>query len=738
MTLLRQPSEKNSRRFLLRTALPIIGVTLIASIATAGLLLWSTLQTDRVSVARQQSLVALIVSQLQSGIAHDQESVTVWDDAVNALRARNMEWLDANLGSWMHTYFGHDEIYILESSGAPIYASVDGKAVEPGAYSVVQATAGPLVAELRTRLRNGDTTGITERVLSIGVADLATVSGRPAVISVKPVVSDSGEIEQEPGDEYLHIVVRYLDGSFISALQRDYLLDGVRFSWADFLADGEASYPLKNQAGSAIGFFNWQPYRPGTFVLSKMAPLLLVLFGLVLSGVILALISFRRRTVKLMHSEVQIHHLAHHDLLTGLPNRGQLNERLDEALRKVPLSGEQIAVLYLDLDRFKQVNDTFGHPAGDELLREFADRLRRLTTEADTVARLGGDEFIIMLRSVSDESQVKALCERLIETARRPFEIAQTQVFVGVSVGVAFAPKDGLDRVELIRKADVALYHAKSAGRSSYAFFGSDMDQIMAKRRGLEQDLRKALEASGQIQVHYQPLYSAETKVMTGVEALVRWSHPERGWVPPDMFIPLAEEAGMIDRLGEIVLRQACRDAAPWPIDTLAVNVSAVQLNNPAFAMKVTSTLMETQLDPRRLELEVTESALSARKSECEHNIDALRRVGVRFALDDFGTGFSSLGRLQTLDVDRIKIDRSFVRGFGTANGDEAIVQAIVDLARATGLKTTAEGVETETQCDYLRKVGCDELQGFLLSKPLPKEGLEELLYGPQVRHASA
>lgn len=728
MKLPRHSNEPTLRLFLLRMAMPIIGLTLLIAIATTGLLLWSTIQTDSVAVSRQQSLVALIVSKLESGVAHDQESVTVWDDAVTALRKRDDKWIDTNLGSWMHTYFGQDEIYILDPTDAPVYASIDGSKADPGSYTSIKGTTGRLVEDLRARLKRGDTEGVSEQVLTIGVADLAIVSRHPAIVSIKPVVTDSGNIAQVQGEEFLHVAIRFLDGNLVTSFRKDYFLDGARFSWVNLQSSAETSYPLHSRSGSTIGFFVWQPDRPGAFVLFQLAPILITLFGLVLGGVILGLIAFRRRSLKLRESEDRIFHLAHNDLLTALPNRGQFNERLADALMRLPSTGEQFAILYLDLDRFKQVNDSFGHPAGDELLREFADRLRRLTTEADTVARLGGDEFIIIRRSVGGEDDVKALCDRLIESARRPFEVSGMQVFIGLSVGCAFAPKDGLDQVELVRKADTALYHAKAAGRSSYAFFVPEMDQTLAMRKGLEQELRKALEVPGAIQVHYQPLYTADTKEIIGVEALARWSHADRGWVPPDLFIPLAEETGLIDQLGELVLRQACRDAAHWKIDTLAVNVSALQLNNPAFAMKVTAILLEAQMDPRRLELEVTESALLERRTECKHNIEALRHIGVRFALDDFGTGFSSLGRLQTLEVDRIKIDRSFVHGFGRSNGDEAIVQAIIDLARATGLSTTAEGVETESQCDYLRELGCDQLQGFLLSRPVPKMRLQELL----------
>lgn len=391
-------------------------------------MLWSTFQTDTVAASRQESLAALVISKLESGVAHDHESVTVWDDAVGALRNRDTKWIDTNLGIWMHTYFGHDEVYVLDPSDAPVYAFVKDATVRPDAYDSTRPITAPLIAKLRTRLKRGDTDGVTEQVLSIGASDTAVISGHPAVVSIKPIVSDSGHVLQEKGREFLHVAVRYLDGSLLASLRQDYLLDGARFSWINRLSPGEASYALVDRSGSTVGFLVWQPYRPGAHVLSRLAPMLAALFGMALCGVILVLVGFRKRTLKLVESEERIYHLAHNDLLTALPNRIQFDERLSDELRRLPLTGEQIAVLYLDLDRFKEVNDSLGHSAGDELLREFADRLRRLTTESDTVVRMGGDEFTIILRAVQDEDDVKALCQQLIESARRPFEVAGTKV----------------------------------------------------------------------------------------------------------------------------------------------------------------------------------------------------------------------------------------------------------------------------------------------------------------------
>jgi diguanylate cyclase (GGDEF)-like protein len=715
------------RRFLIGTVVPFFTAAIILNIVAAGLLYWSTSEADRIAIERQRALVDLVVSQLRATIAHDQESVTVWDDAVQRVRGQDGEWIDENLGTWMNTYFGHDASYIIDPENRPIYASVDGAAADAGKVHDIWAETGPLVAELRARLRSGDETGVSNQVLTIGVSENVVASGRPAIVSVKPIVSDSGDIEQIAGKEYLHIAVRFLDEDLVPKLKNNYLLDGLQFSWTGNHEPNEAAIPLANSAGKVIGHYVWSPYRPGTVVFGYVWPILVALFMTGLAALAGLLFVLRRRSLSLSKSEAAIRHLAAHDMLTGLPNRTQFDRRLNEALAATGAGGSSLALLYLDLDRFKEVNDTLGHSAGDLLLREFAGRLRRLTTERDTIARLGGDEFTIILPGVVNENEIKQLCCKLVESVRHPFDVADTQVFVGVSIGVAVAPKDGTTALDVTRKADIALYSAKANGRSGYAIFSPEMEALIAERRQLERDLRNALDEPDQFDVHYQPLFAAKERHIAGVEALVRWDHPERGRVPPDVFIPIAEESGLIERLGELVLRQACAAAAKWPVKTLAVNVSALEMKSPAYAVRVANILMTTGFNPHRLELELTETAMSDTDGNGQRNIAALRELGVRFALDDFGTGFSSLGRLQQLEVDRIKIDRSFVNGFGSNNGDEAIVRAIVDLAKATGLRTTAEGVETVEQDEFLGQIGCDELQGFLLGKPLCATEIEAI-----------
>jgi diguanylate cyclase (GGDEF)-like protein len=711
----------------------LLGVIIVAG-SMAGLLLWAGREADEVSAERQLALARLTINDLREKIAHNQESVTVWDDAVvNVLKSQNDEWIDYNLGSWMHTYFGHDGAYVLDPSDQPIYQFSTHSDAEP--YNDLKGVAAPLVSVLRQQMREGDDSGLSDRILSQGQADIAIVAGRPAIVSVKPIVSDTGEIEQEPGQEFLHVAVRFLDTDFVATLSEDYLFEAMHFSWTATSTDTEASLPLQASSDDTIGYLVWEPYQPGKHVVSRIAPVAAAVLCslLVLIAGLLSLLD--RRSHKLAERDARMNHLALHDPLTDLPNRLFLHDRLDIALSD-RAAGSFVAVLYLDLDHFKQVNDTLGHPAGDAVIIEFASRLRELLRSSDTVARIGGDEFTIVLPNLKAVGDAELLCDRIINTVRKPFDIEGHQVFIGVSIGIAISPRDGDTRTQLCRKADIALYHAKSSGRSRYAMFGSEMDRMLQTRRDIERDLRVALTSGNQLEVHYQPLLNTQTDEITGVEALLRWHHPVKGWIAPDVFIPIAEETGLIEPLGEYVLRAACSAAVRWPTLSMAINVSAIELRNPSYAPKVAALLLELNIEPRRIELELTETALTDPNGICDRNVRALRLLGVRIALDDFGTGFSSLGRLQNLEVDRIKIDRSFVGGFGRASGDEAIVQAIVELAKARGLRTTAEGVETAEQHLHLKEMGCDDLQGFLFSRPVTAREVNTLLHGRTAKSA--
>jgi diguanylate cyclase (GGDEF)-like protein/PAS domain S-box-containing protein len=425
-------------------------------------------------------------------------------------------------------------------------------------------------------------------------------------------------------------------------------------------------------------------------------------------------------------AEVKIEHMAHHDSLTDLANRVLLNERLEQALGR--FQGEQmVAVHHLDLDQFKAVNDTFGHPAGDKLLRIVADRLRGLVRETDTIARMGGDEFVIVQAPIADPSDATSLAQQIIEWMSEPYDIDGHQATVGASIGIAVSPGDGLTTDKLLRNADLALYRAKGDGRGTFRFFEPAMDEQMQTRRIMEQDLRKALPA-GEFELYYQPVVNLESSEISGFEALIRWNHPERGLVPPVDFIPLAEEIGFIVPLGEWVIRQACTTAAQWPEHLhIAVNISAAQFRGTSLMSVIVNALATSGLHPTRLEIEITETVLLHDKEATLAILHQLRGLGVRIAMDDFGTGYSSLTYLQCFPFDKIKIDRSFVKDITENTGSLYIVRAVAALANGMGMAATAEGVETAEQLAKIAAEGCTEMQGYLFSKPLPVHEIERL-----------
>jgi diguanylate cyclase (GGDEF)-like protein len=426
-------------------------------------------------------------------------------------------------------------------------------------------------------------------------------------------------------------------------------------------------------------------------------------------------------------SEVKIEYMAHHDSLTDLANRVLLNERLEQALGHRIHREEIVAVHHLDLDQFKAVNDTFGHLAGDKLLKIVARRLRGLVRDTDTIARMGGDEFVIVQGPIRDPAEATSLAQRIIALISEPYDIDGHQAVIGVSIGIAVGPGDGLRPDKLLRNADLALYRAKGDGRGQFRFFEPAMDQQMQARRVMEQDLRKAL-AAGEFVLHYQPVVNLASNEISGFEALIRWNHPEKGMVAPATFIPLAEEIGFIVPIGEWVIRQACATAAKWPADLhVAVNISAVQFRSPGLMQVIVGALAASGLHPTRLEIEITETVLLQNKETTLELLHQLRALGVRIAMDDFGTGYSSLTYLQCFPFDKIKIDRSFVKDITENTGSLNIVRAVAALANGMGMTATAEGVETSEQLDKITSEGCTEMQGYLFSKPLPAREIERL-----------
>jgi diguanylate cyclase (GGDEF)-like protein/PAS domain S-box-containing protein len=425
-------------------------------------------------------------------------------------------------------------------------------------------------------------------------------------------------------------------------------------------------------------------------------------------------------------TEQRIAFLAHHDALTGLANRVALAQKIDEAAARQRRRGEPFTVLLLDLDRFKQVNDTLGHPAGDTLLIEVATRLKGLLRETDVLARLGGDEFaIIQPGEANQRDAARALAERIIATLAKPFAIEAADINIGTSIGIALAPEHGAGSDSLLKMADLALYRAKSAGRNGYCFFAPEMSEIASARQEIEGDLRRAVQQD-EFELHYQPIIDAKTRKICSVEALVRWRHPTKGLISPELFIPLAEETGLITHIGDWVLRKACSDAITWPSDVkVAVNLSLVQFHKTNLPDVVTRALVDSGLRPERLELEITETTLIESAAECLPALRQFKALGITIALDDFGTGYSSLSQLAMFPFDRIKIDKSFTQNMTKRSECAAIISATLTLAQSLDIQTTAEGVETVDQYRLLRLAGVTSLQGYLFKRPGPASELD-------------
>jgi diguanylate cyclase (GGDEF)-like protein/PAS domain S-box-containing protein len=445
------------------------------------------------------------------------------------------------------------------------------------------------------------------------------------------------------------------------------------------------------------------------------------------SSVLVAVVDVTERR----QAEARIAYMAEHDALTDLPNRTLFLRRLDEALARIGRQHEALAVLCLDLDHFKSVNDTLGHPVGDRLLREVAARLNACASGTEIVARLGGDEFAIIETKRTGPQELSALAERIAKAVSEPYEIDGHEAIVGASIGIAVGPEDGEASDVLMRNADMALYRAKADGRGTFHFFEAEMDRRIQARRALELDLRKAFQ-NGEFELYYQPQISLESNAVCGFEALLRWRHSERGMIPPSEFIPLAEDIGLIVPLGEWVLREACAQAATWRGDLkLSVNLSPAQFKSRNLIAAVVGALAASGLAPQRLELEITESVLLSENETNVATLHQLRGLGARISLDDFGTGYSSLSYLRSFPFDRIKIDQSFVRELAANSECLAIIRAVAGLGTSLGIATTAEGVETAEQLERLRQEGCTEVQGYLFSPPRPASELRELMAPP-------
>lgn len=711
-------ARHNSSPLTHQVTLTVLTLAAFALAIVVGFGFYAADQADHASLERQKLFIADGLEDQVAAVQREQESVSVWDDSVTNAKAGNQAWMAENLSVWMYTYYGHNRVYILDAANHPIHAMREGKVVEASLFNADEPALQPTIAKLRRMLAEPPKVDASGQPAKTVAEDMVSLGGEPAILSVMPLVPSSDRVTQAPGSEYLHVSVEFINGAVIGKIAGKYLLDGARLVPLSQPA-GPAAIPLVDSRGVILGYIGWNQDRPGLTLVRKVAPALAIAL-LVAAGVLLFLLRrLRRASAALQTSQDQAQYLAFHDTLTGLPNRALFEDRLRRTLLFASQDGTRVALLYLDLDRFKHVNDTLGHPAGDELVRQTAARLRHTIREVDTVARLGGDEFAIILLDVRDVRSAEDIADRLQQKLREPFKLIDDQVFVSASIGIALSSGSETDADDLLRKADIALYEAKKNGRGRHQVFAGDMDDLLLRKRKVEAELRKALDGDGGIKLAYQPVFAADGRRILGAEALIRWGHEVHGALPAAQFIAIAEERGLIGELGKWVLGEACRFAARTELPWIAVNISPMQLRDVGFAEQVATILGETGLAPARLQLETTETVLLEHNDTITAVIAALRASGIRIVLDDFGTGYSSLSYLRRQVIDKLKIDRSFVRLLDEDESACAIVRALIELALALKVEVTAEGVETDGQKALLVGMGCHQLQGYLMSPPL-------------------
>ena len=647
-------------------------------------------------------------------------------------REYDPQWVERRAGDWLETFFDDDMVVVVDASDQVEYRR-SRSAAGPGAINFA-ADLATILDLLRGR------PGAPPSVVPIVGAPDALRAGRfaaliqrftdrPAIVAAVAVGSDSDLVSGNVGAPII-IAVKYIDDALLRQIGNRLQLSELRETDDPTPAGKSQVVAFADTQGHVVARLAWTPTRPGGQILWRVLPFIAIaLAGLVLLlGVIIY--HMRRTAEKITAGEIQLRHLALHDPVCGLPNRIYFGERLESMIDEVRRGGPSAAVFFIDLDHFKDVNDTLGHHVGDELILNVTKRLSHVMRDDDLVARLGGDEFAIVTTCGSDSYSLQAIAGRILAAVCAPYSISGHNIVIGASIGIAVIDRRAKDAGDILRYADMALYRAKNEGRNRACIYDAAMDADLSQRKLLEGDLLYAIKNDG-LNAAYQPIVNASGDKMIGVEALARWTHPTAGVIPPSEFIPIAENSGLIIELGEWMLRRACLDGKDWPGLTVAVNVSPLQFRRPDFVDLAERILKETNFDPSRLELELTESTLLGNLEMAELSMLRLKAIGVRFALDDFGTGYSSLQYLRRFPFDKLKIDSSFVRSIETAPDAASIVHAVVSLGRGLGMKVTAEGVETAEQHLFLRAAGVHSMQGFRFGRPGPAADVSTRLAAP-------
>jgi diguanylate cyclase (GGDEF)-like protein len=709
-------------------------IVAVAIICIVVAVLTSAQRADEVALSREQQLIQHAITEQGERVLREVESGAATARAAAMVRqGYDAAWVDKH-GHWLETYYGNDVMVVVDADDRiqyKLFRDADAGLTDEDLHRQLAASIG---------LLRGRLAGLPDRVIAVtagpdferpgrSIALIQRFNSRPAIIAAVAVGSN-GELADGNAGAPIVVAVKYIDDAMLKEISNLLQLTDLRRISRPSQVSGERITEVADGAGRPIATFGWKPARPGGQIVGSVLPFIVVALGGFALLVGLMLRYMRRTADEIKAGESQLRHLALHDPVCGLPNRIYFGERLERVINTVRQGGPTAAVFYIDLDHFKDVNDTLGHPIGDALILNVTQRLSRIMRSEDLVARLGGDEFAIITTCASDSYSLQAIAGRIIAGVCAPYLISGHNIIIGASIGIAVIDRRARDSADILRYADMALYRAKNEGRNRACIYDAAMDADLSNRKLLEGDLLYAIKNDG-LDAAYQPIVNASGDTVVGVEALARWNHPTIGEIGPSQFIPIAEHSGLIIELGEWMLRRALFDGRAWPGLAVSVNVSPLQFRRSDFVEVVERILAETNFDANRLELEITESTLLGNLETAELAMLRLKAIGVRFALDDFGTGYSSLLYLRRFPFDKLKIDSSFVRSIEKAPDAAAIVHAVVSLGRGLGMKVTAEGVETPEQHLFLRAAGVHTMQGYRFGRPGTASELTARLASP-------
>jgi diguanylate cyclase (GGDEF)-like protein len=716
----------------------MLPVGLIVAVAVSCLIiamLTSARRADEVSFDREQQLIQQAIAARAARVLREVESVAATSGATKEIRLEyDAPWVEHRVGNWLEAFFDHDLVLVVDGSDHVEYvrSRASGNVGTVDLPPELTATLDFVRGQLSTPPIHAISVTAAQdpHLPGRSTAFIERVSDKPALVAAVAVGSD-GDLAAGNGGAPVVMSIRFIDDELLREVGNRLQLAGLHAADDPRPTGDQQVTTITDPQGGPIARLTWTPSKPGGQIAGSVLPFVAIaIAGFALLGGLL-LRHTRRTEEAIAAGETRLRHLALHDPVCGLPNRIYFGERLESVIAEVRRGGPSAAVFYIDLDHFKDVNDTLGHHIGDELILNVTKRLSHIMRGDDLVARLGGDEFAIITTCASDSYSLQAIAGRIITGVCAPYTISGHNIIIGASIGIAVIDRRARDAADILRYADMALYRAKNEGRNRACIYDAAMDADLSHRKRLEGDLLQAIRNDG-LAAAYQPIVNASGDTMIGVEALARWTHPTMGVISPTIFIPIAEHSGLIVELGEWMLRRACLDGRDWPGLTVAVNVSPLQFRRSDFVDAVERILKETEFDASRLELELTESTLLGNLETAELSMLRLKAIGVRFALDDFGTGYSSLQYLRRFPFDKLKIDHSFVRSIEIAPDAAAIVHAVVSLGRGLGMRVTAEGVENAEQHLFLRAAGVHSMQGYRFGRPGPPADITVRLAAPE------